>query len=668
MSEHESTLPGPSTNDEVSYLAAGLTTWVALTFCLCVIGLLTVNAVIARTHDPLAAEAIDLLKADLATAVEKEPIRAQIRDLDAQLRAGYFAARQRAVQGAYLLGVGIAVFFLGAHLTAKFRARSPLPDPNAAGRSWIDAALSLRSLAALGLVMAGGLLALVILARHDASAEYIRTVAPPEQVAAGPAAAEAGAVPLPGGAAQAGPQTVAVAPPSPADVSGGAPPPPPPPVAVEPSGPAPAPSPAPTDGTPVVVATEQPTPQPTGPSQDAPTAAAAGDIPAGWPTFRGAAGLKLDVAKFPLDWDDASGKSVAWKTDIPLPGNNSPIFFDGRLFLSGADETRREVYGVDAKTGKLLWTTPFDFMPGAGPDPPKVMEDTGYAASTMGTDGQRVFSIYPDGNLAAHDLDGKLVWSKALGPLVNVYGHASSLAIYRDRLIVQLDQGSSAEDKLSALIAFEAATGKQAWRTERPVRNSWSSPLVIEAGGKLQVITSADPFVIAYDPATGAELWRTKCLSGDVGPSPTYADGLVYAANDMAGVFALRATGGLGGAAGSVVWSAKDGIPDTTSPAANGDIVVLVTSYGTVTCYDAKKGTKLWEEDLKSSFQSSPVIVGDRVYLSDIEGATFIFAAAREYKALGTGKVAEPVRATPAFVDGRIYLRSDTRLYCLAPE
>ncbi|MBM3502124.1 MAG: serine/threonine protein kinase, partial [Armatimonadetes bacterium] len=397
--------------------------------------------------------------------------------------------------------------------------------------------------------------------------------------------------------------------------------------------------------------------------------AGAQDVPPGWPTFRGPVGLKAEAGTFPTQWDSTAGKGVLWSVEVPLPGNNSPIVFDGRVLLSGADETRREVYCFEAKSGKRQWATPFNFMPGAGPDPPKVMEDTGYAASTMTTDGKRVFSIFPDGNLAAHDLEGKLVWSKALGPLKNVYGHASSLAIYRDRLIIQLDQGSSAEDKLSALIALDGATGKQVWRTERPARNSWSSPLLIEASGKVQLITSADPFVIAYDPQTGAELWRAKCLTGDVGPSPAYADGLVYACNDQAGLFAIRAVGGLGGAAGSIVWSANEGLPDTTSPAANGQLIFVVSSYGPVTCYDAKKGTRLWEQDLASSFQSSPVIVGDRVYLSDTEGVTFVFAAAREYKALGQGKVGEPVRATPAFLDGRIYLRSDERLYCLgAPQ
>jgi outer membrane protein assembly factor BamB len=87
-----------------------------------------------------------------------------------------------------------------------------------------------------------------------------------------------------------------------------------------------------------------------------------------------------------------------------------------------------------------------------------------------------------------------------------------------------------------------------------------------------------------------------------------------------------------------------------------------------VTCYEAKKGSKLWDQDFKTTFESSPVIVGKRVYLSDMDGVTYIFEAGREYKAVGQGRVGEAVTATPAFVNGRIYLRSEKRLYCLGPK
>ncbi|MBM3498119.1 MAG: hypothetical protein FJX74_05555, partial [Armatimonadetes bacterium] len=210
----------PNETAALAYPAAAGTAWVALAFCLAVIGLLVANAVVARTHDPLAAEQIGLLQTELATSSDKDPIRAQIRKLDTRLREGFFTARQRAVQGTYLLAVGIAVFFISSHLAAKLRAQQPLPDALGAGRAWIDAALSLRSLTALGLVMAGLLLTLVVLARHDASAEYIRAVS--QEAKSGSTALTGGAAvaAVPGGTPQAGPEAVGGAPPPPPLSSG----------------------------------------------------------------------------------------------------------------------------------------------------------------------------------------------------------------------------------------------------------------------------------------------------------------------------------------------------------------------------------------------------------------------------------------------------------------
>ncbi|MBM3476516.1 MAG: hypothetical protein FJX75_24855 [Armatimonadetes bacterium] len=653
-----STDPTPDTPlaPDPGYVAAAATAWVAVTFCLSMVGLLAVNAVQARSHKPLAPAQIELLRAQLGTDPRNDALRAQIRDLDAELRTGYFAARNRAIQGTYLLAAGILVFLIATHVTAKFRARLPLPSPEAAGRSWIDAALGLRSMGALGLVMAGLLLGMVILARHDSSAEYIRAA----RQAPGSAPPGVGVPDAPPGSA--GVKGLAP-PPAPAPKSGGpvrqpgrgAPV---PPAAAKSSGKPPAPKPEPTSsssGTSTAVATDKPL--------------------EGWIAFRGPVEGVGDAAGFLTEWDqsgphpDASGDPrLLWQTKVPLPGHNSPIVFGGKIFLSGADQTHRAVFCFDAVTGKLLWQKPCEVLPGGGTEPPKVMKDTGYAPSTMATDGERVFAIFPNGDVFAYDLQGERKWGVALGMPENAYGHASSLACYRDRVLIQYDQGHSADDGKSALIALGAATGKELWRTRRPVPNSWSSPIVITADGHAQVVTTGDPFVISYDPQTGKELWRTKCLMADIGPSPCYAAGVVYAAANLAGLYAIRATAASDKQAGEVLWEGKEGLPDTCSPATNGKLVFVVSTYGSVVCYSAADGKKLWEEEMKAQFQSSPVIVGNRVYLADTQGVTRIFEAADQYKPVGSGRLGEPVRATPAFVDGRIYVRGDSNLYCLGAE
>src|SRR4029079_3637249 len=100
--------------------------------------------------------------------------------------------------------------------------------------------------------------------------------------------------------------------------------------------------------------------------------------------------------------------------------------------------------------------------------PPEIPDSTGYAAGTMATDGQRLYVFFANGDAAAFSLEGKLVWSKSFGAPKNPYGHATSLATWRDRLILQLDQGDS-EDGKSKLYAVDGLSGNIVWQTPRKV-------------------------------------------------------------------------------------------------------------------------------------------------------------------------------------------------------
>ncbi len=377
-----------------------------------------------------------------------------------------------------------------------------------------------------------------------------------------------------------------------------------------------------------------------------------------WPVFRGAL-VGQAAGEFPTTWDVAKGKEVAWKMDTPLPGRNSPILWAGKVFFSGADEKRRGVYCVDAVTGKVVWKKQVLIDASKDLKAPDVMEETGFAAPTMACDGKRVFAIFANGDIAGFDLDGKDLWARNLGTPDNSYGHASSLATYRNLVIIQLDQSYDAAQGKSFLLALNVEDGKTVWKTPRPVPNSWSSPIVVNTGERDEIITAADPYVISYDAATGKELWRVDALSGDIGPSPTYAGGLIFACNDM-GLAAIKAP--TEDTEAKVVWTATDSLPDTTSPASDGQRVYVAASYGTVTCYRAEDGKKLWEQDLQASFSASPVIVGDKVYLSDTDGVTHIFANADKYKAISRGTTSARILATPAFVDGSIFIRTEDSL------
>lgn len=408
------------------------------------------------------------------------------------------------------------------------------------------------------------------------------------------------------------------------------------------------------------------------PAAAAGTAAPAASLPPpeefarSWPRFRGPSGGGVaGGSEAPLQWDAATGAGVAWKTAVPAPGFNSPIVWGDRVFVSGATKESREVFCFDAGKGQLVWRCRIESPKAAGGKAVDLPESTGYAAPTMATDGRRVFAIFPSGDLAAVTFDGKIAWSKQLGVPKNPYGHATSLAIWRDRLIVQFDQGESGPAN-SKLLAFDGATGRVVWEKPRPVSSSWGTPIVIEAAGKTQVITIGVPFVIAYDFSNGAELWRAEMLDGEVTPSPIFAGGLVMVINPSNFLAAIKPDGTGDVLATHQAWKVEDNIPDVTSPVSDGELVYTVSSSGMLTSYDLKAGKKVWEHDLEIEVQASPVIVGRRLYVACANGETVVLETGREFRELARNKLGEKVFASPAVVGGRIYLRGLEHLYCLA--
>jgi outer membrane protein assembly factor BamB len=367
-------------------------------------------------------------------------------------------------------------------------------------------------------------------------------------------------------------------------------------------------------------------------------------------------------ANVPVEWDGNSGQGVLWKTPIPLPGNNSAVVWGDRVFATGAGEARREVYCFDAGSGKMLWASPAENIQGS-PAKVKVFKDTGFAASTAACDDRFVFAVFANGDLACFDREGKMVWGKNLGAPKNQYSHAASLAMWRNLVIVQYDQGQ-AEEMLSKIHAFDAATGRAVWQKRRAANASWSTPAVINDGKREQALTSATPWVIAYDPATGGELWKANCLTGDVASTVAFADGVAYAVNTGAKLSAIRTDGSGDVTASHVLWQGEDGLSDTTSPVTDGKLL-WTEAKRTLTCLDARNGKPVYEQKLKGNFQASPALAGGRLYITSTKGETFVIDAGREYKLLGANPLGEACSASPAFQDGRIYLRGAKNLFCI---
>lgn len=380
-----------------------------------------------------------------------------------------------------------------------------------------------------------------------------------------------------------------------------------------------------------------------------------------WPSFRGPG--SEGVAHFtnaPTEWDLAAGTNVKWKTELTLPGPNSPVIWGDKIFFSAATETQRMVYCYSAADGKLLWEQDAKGLEGTAPAaPPKVTEDTGFAAPTMVVHGGYACAIFADGALVCYDADGKMAWGKYLGVPSNHYGHASSLLAYDTFLYVQMDTKDNPR-----LIAFNIADGKEAWTAKRE-HISWASPTLAQTPDGPWLLLANETNVDAYDPMTGKLLWTQECLSGEVAPSPVYSNGTVFAANEYAIAAAIQAEKSGDTYTPKIIWEYDELLPEISSPTGDGTYFYFGTAGGILVCLEAATGKKMWEHEFDAGFNSSPVVVGDRLYIGDKDGTLHIVKTGPEFSIIASHDIGEPVLATPAFMDGKIYLRTNSHLYCI---
>lgn len=372
--------------------------------------------------------------------------------------------------------------------------------------------------------------------------------------------------------------------------------------------------------------------------------------------FRGNNSNGISAAKgLPASWDLGSGTNIAWKQDIPRKGYNSPVISGNRVFFSGADDQARELYCYDLNSGEKLWSLAASGIPGSPSQVPKTTDDTGLAASTVATNGQQVCAIFATGDIICADMNGKQLWAKNLGVPDNHYGYASSLLVFGNVVIVQYDNHNTPK-----VVALDLATGAERWSKSRTERVTWSSPIIASVGNSPQLVLMGNPAITGYNPNNGEQLWRVECLSGEVGASACSSNGVIFGASEYAKLVAIN------GADGSVLWESNEYLPEVSSPVATKDNLYLATSYGVVASFDTQTGELRKEHELNTEFYSSPVIAEGKIYLFSNEGKMHIFSANNDFSLIDSFETGEKTFATPAFTDGKIVVRTEKSIYCVA--
>ncbi len=390
-----------------------------------------------------------------------------------------------------------------------------------------------------------------------------------------------------------------------------------------------------------------------------------------WPQFRGPTGQgHAPDGPVPLTWSET--ENVAWKAPVPGRGWSSPVIADGLVWLTTAVTDREagtslRLLAYDAGRGEAA----MDVEVFAISDTTLLNQKNSFASPTPAIDpgGQRVYVHFGAQGTAAvaagGESAGEVLWRTRF-PYTSQHGNGGSPILHDGLLIVSIDGYDTAY-----LVAVDAATGKERWRSVRqaPISQAYSTPLTIrvENGEQAEQIVNVSAFrASAHEPATGREIWRVEYPGGFSNVSrPVYGHGLVYLSTGFNEplLLAVRPTGTGDVTNSEVAWRLRRGAPLTVSPLLVGDALYTVTDNGITTCIDALTGEIRWQHRLGGNHSASPIHAGGRIYFQNEEGVTTVIAPDAEFEQLARNELDGATLASIAVSGGAFFIRTGSHLY-----
>lgn len=376
----------------------------------------------------------------------------------------------------------------------------------------------------------------------------------------------------------------------------------------------------------------------------------------------------------------AEGLKIRWRVPVGS-GLSSPIVSEGRVFLCDAERKKprawERVHCYDEKSGQTLWThTDEVSYPGYAFDP----ASEGGPDGTPLAAGGKVYALGRMGNLVCLDVrDGTVLWQKDVPKecgLGEVFGTTPS-PLLEGNLLILVTGGKPAP----CVLAFDKDTGKEVWRA---LEDPWtySSPIVISAGGKRQLIVWTPDAITSLDPATGKVWWRERrvLFSDYAVAAPTISGNLLLAGGLMFQLDPDRP-------AASVLWpentvKARRSLSNTTGPLLQGGCVYSHQSQGRLVCLDARTGRLLWEKEKVTEARNGACLHliphGDDTWIFTDQGDLLhARLTSKGYEELGRAHLLDPTYpfgghkvlwSPPAFANRHIFARSGEELVCASLE
>jgi outer membrane protein assembly factor BamB len=397
-------------------------------------------------------------------------------------------------------------------------------------------------------------------------------------------------------------------------------------------------------------------------------AALAQPLPAAdWLQWRGPLGTgQSNETTAPLTWSKT--ENVKWKVPLDGPGNSSPIVVGQKVLIAHAPANGplRGLHCFDRHTGELVWKHQIEY---AAEEP--THNTNPFCSPSPVSDGQRVIAWYGSAGLYCYDLSGKILWHSDLGKVEHIWGFGGSPIIEGNLVILNFGPGLNA-----FVAAFDKQTGAEVWRREFPgqksetideYRGSWSTPVIHREAGRDVLLLSLPERLWAVDPRSGTEIWSCGGLSKLVYTSPLIAGDVVIAMCGFTGPAIAVKSGGSGDQTDKILWTHSKNPQRVGSGVVVAGHIYILNEPGLAWCLDPKTGEKKWEQRLPGGQSwSSMNHVAGRLYVNNTAGTTFVLEPnPQECKILAENKLAETTRASPAYSNNQIFIRTYQNLYCI---
>ena len=398
-----------------------------------------------------------------------------------------------------------------------------------------------------------------------------------------------------------------------------------------------------------------------------------------WNQFRGPRGDGTTLAKgLPVTFEENS-PAIVWKTPVPGRAWSSPVVWGTQIWLTNAPEVQNltpekptldapivlSAVCIDFETGKVIHDLKLFEV-----DKPQFTHSTNsYGSPTPYIEEGRVYIHFGAYGTACLDTTtGKKIWERRDLECDHFRGPGSSPVVYNGLLYLTFDGFD-----FQYITALDKLTGKTVWRRDRNVdfgttdgdaKKAYSTPLLIQLGGRELLISPFASATIAYDPKTGEPVWTVRHGGMNAAGRPLFGNGLLYV-NTADGPNPLVAISpkGKGDITENIVWRSNKSIPKRPSQILVGDLMFMMNDSGVASCIDAKTSEEFWTKRMGGEYWSSPLYADGLIYCFSQQGAIPVFKAAREFELVAENKLDDGFLASPAVVKNSLILRSKTNLY-----